>query len=634
MAETLNLATIYGTPIFTLQTFSPAVKNVYGASFSGAAGLWRFPAFYPVHSIVLDDLKKEMPAVTLSPEVIQHAQALAQPLQLPSDFSFITPPYKHQVDGVMHLYRFMRAGLFYSPGLGKCKITVDLQRLTQSKMLIVCPLVMLSTWIEEFAKHGNVTDVVAIDGSKKEKLSRIAKAQERAPQAVIVTYNVASLYTNDLIRIGYNAIVADESHQLKTPFSNRTKAVTALSARAARRVLLSGTPSLGSPFDMYAQLRFLGTYFCSENWWAFRKMFGVFPDYEKDEKVPKIVLGFKNLDIINTRVNLVSIRRTKEECLDLPDQNIIDILFPLYADQKGDYNRLIQDKADAGGVAIQHDILDGTLGHAQGPVLSAHIITDETITLLGKLDQLSSGFVYQTTINPRLCDGCAHVVPCTNNAVRPYSTLCQIVKKEPDPIVWRSKNNARLERCKDLLETITADEANKVIVWARYHAELDDIESAVKELGLRYVRVQGGMGSDALKIALDAFNNDATYKVYIAQVSTGIGITLNSANYTIYYNLPWSLEQYLQSLDRNYRIGQNRKVTVYRLIGRYTLDETKALALDQKIDFSNLVTASSVCAMCPDYFVRCHKHKIALYSEACKYDRKMLRHTASVKVIP
>lgn len=634
MTDTLKLGTIYGTPIFTLQCQSSAVKKVYGATFSGTTRSWRFPAFYPVHRIVLDDLKKEIPQLVLSPEVVQYVREIDQAVTLPDDFRFITEPYQHQIDGVLHLYRNLRAGLFYSPGLGKCKITVDLQRLTQDKMLVVCPLIMLGTWAEEFKKHGGISDVLIIDGSKKEKTARIAKAQQSPPTATIVTYNVASLYTEDILRIGYDAIIADESHQLKTPFSNRTQAVTALAMRAKRRVLLSGTPSLGSPFDMYAQLRFLGTYFCPENWWEFRRMFGVYPEWEKDERVPKMLLGFKNLDIMNDRVNLVSLKKTKEECLDLPAQIIIDEQFALYSEQKKEYNTLIMDRALGAGVALKYQILDGALSQADGLSCPPHIIADETITLLGKTDQVASGFVYMSTRNPGLCNNCEHVQTCTDTNIKPYSTLCKIATKEPPSVVHRNKANARLDRCRGLLEAILEDPNNKVIIWANYHPELEDIENTVKDLGISFVRVQGGMSREDLMGAMNTFNEDKDCRVYLGQVSTGIGVTLNAANYTIYYNLPWSLEHYLQSLDRNYRIGQTKKVTVYRLIGRYTLDESKAKALDQKIDFSTLVTSASICATCPDFYTRCNKHGIKLYDKECKYDRTMMRHTASVRVIP
>jgi hypothetical protein len=131
-----------------------------------------------------------------------------------------------------------------------------------------------------------------------------------------------------------------------------------------------------------------------------------------------------------------------------------------------------------------------------------------------------------------------------------------------------------------------------------------------------------------------AFNSDQRVRVYLGQVATGIGITLNASNYTLYYSLSWSLEHYLQSLDRNYRIGQTKPVTVYRLLGKHTLDESKAKALDQKIDFASLVTSASVCATCDDYYSRCHTRNIRLYDLECKFDREMMRETATIRRIP
>lgn len=634
MVHTLKLGTVYGTPVFTLQCLESAVKNVFGASFSGADKLWRFPAFFPVHKLVLSDLAKTLPGLQYTPDVLAHVERLAAPVNVPEEFSFITPPYQHQRDGVVHLLKHPRAALFYSPGLGKCKITVDLQRITQDRMLVLCPLVMLGTWAAEFKKHGNIEDVIIIDGTKKQKQAAIEKAQTSTPVATVLTYNVATLYTEDILKIKYTAIVADESHLLKTPFAKRTQAATTLASRAARRVLLSGTPSLGSPFDLYSQLRFLGTYFCPENWWVFRKRFGVFHPSEDGAAVPKILLGFKNIETMNSRVGLVSLKKTKEECLDLPDQRIIDEYFAMTNPTKDVYNTLILDKCLGAGSVIHDKILAGELDNKDGAVLDAHVIAPDLIVQLNKLDQLASNFVYLSTKNPLLCNGCVNVNKCSNEKIAPYTRECAVVKQEPAPVTINYANNARLERCVGLLESILADTANKVIIWAKYMPELDMIESAVKELKVKYVRVQGGFTRSQLTQAMDTFNNDAACSVYIGQVATGVGVTLNAANYTIYYNLPWSLDHYLQSLDRNYRIGQTKKVTVYRLLGRNTLDESKAAALDQKIDFSQLVTAKSICATCPDYHARCSKHNVKLYDDECKFERTMMRATATVGLLP
>ena len=637
MVPVLQISSVYRTPIFTLRVdlgLANEMKKVYGAVYHGDSTSWRFPAFFPVHSFVLSDLSKVVPNLELSEGTAAHVAELGKPAVLPIEFSFVTDPYQHQMDGLLHLYKHLRAGLFYSPGLGKCKVTVDLQRLTGDHSLILCPRVMLHTWAEEFGKHGNIDDVVVVDGySPKKKQQRIQEAIGTNPVATIVTYTMASLYYEELIKIPYSVIVADESHQMKTPFAKRTKAARALAGRAYRRILLSGTPSLGSPFDMYAQLRFLGKYFCAEHWWAFRKMFGVYPAHEVNEARPKILLGFKNLDIMNERVNLVCSRKTKEECLDLPDQTVIDVRFPVYGAQKKAYNNMIMERCDAAGSVVKDALEEGTLDQAAGKTLQPYVYVPEVISLLNKVDQIGSGFMYQTVKNPRLCDGCKHVHDCVENEVSPYTQKCKIIRKLPAPTVNSLKKNARLDELVGLLETVLEDEANKVIIWASYRVELDQIEKAVKKTKVGYVRVEGGMTGATVQQCMAQFNNEPACRVYIGQVSTGVGITLNAANYTIYYNLPWSLDHYLQSLDRNYRIGQDRKVVVYRLIGRHTLDEAKATALEQKIDFSDLVTKRSMCATCPE-ISRCLKHKIEIYDDDCVYDRTMLRDTAQVRLIP
>ena len=633
MESELTLGSVYNTPIFILKHTGQDLRAVYGAVFKDSARGWWFPAFWPVHNLVISDLQKSVPGLVLSAEVKAYNTTL-ETYTFPANFNYLTTPYAHQEEGLHHIHRNLRAGLFYSPGLGKCKIVIDLQRLTGDNMLILCPKVMLHTWAEEFEKHGGIKDVVILEGTKKRKLDLVSKATKTPPVAVITTYETATRLQKELIQVNYTAIIADESHQLKTPFSQRTKAATALASRAYRRILLSGTPSLGSPFDLYAQLRFLGNYLCPENWWAFRKRFGVFPPSEDSEKVPKILLGFKNLEIINKRVNLISILKTKEQCLDLPERQIIDKVFALSGAQKKQYNDFISNASDAVGFGVLTRMSQNELSFADGPTLEDYVIAPESITQLGKLDQINSGFLYRTKVNPRICNGCAQVGACVANSVVPYTSACAVVKQKPVGDTLDSKENTRLDECKALLESILEEPTNKVIIWTVYRRELDHIESVVQELGVKHVRVQGGLSTDELTQGRQAFNTDPECRVYVAQISTGIGVTLNAANYVIYYNLPWSLQHYLQSMDRNYRIGQTRPVVAYRLIAKHTLDEAKAAAMDQKIDFNKLVLNSNVCATCPEFAKRCSKFNIRLYDDACVFTREMDRKIVKVRPIP
>jgi len=632
MSAVLHTTQLNHTSVFYLEgLIPPRVTEVYGATFIKGHGRWFFPAFAPVHDKVVSDLKKVVKGLTASPAALALLQELRHPPKLPEGFTFITEPFAHQRAGLEWLLKHPRAGLFYDPGLGKCKITVDLYRATLDPMLILCPRVVLRTWAREFVTHGGITDTVVLSGTPKQKEALLTQIQERAPAATIVTYETAVRLAPALLRVKYRRIVADESHRIKAIHSIRTKAALMLSERAAGRVLLSGTPSLGSPLNLYAQLRFLGNYFAAESWLDYKKAYVTFPPEELRQGKPKTVLGFKNLDDLNDRVGEVCLRKTQEECLDLPEQRIIDVPFAVYGPQRALYNAIIENKGDEVGESVRHALLDGQLSQASGPTLKdAYVLATEPITQLNKLEQITSGFVHRTFDNPGFCNGCKNLVACVEAKVRPFTRRCEFVHQ---PTLEKEvfEKNARLDTFADLLEDLLEDAKNKVIVWTRYIAELDLIAAHLKKAGVPFVRVQGGMSTEAFEGAMHQFNTDPAIRVYLGQVASGIGVTLNAANYMVYFSLPWSLEQYLQSKARNYRIGQDKKTTVFRLLALDTTDFDKAAALDQKIDIEAMITGER-----GEAGTACEKHaQIRPNAKApCTCDGSVLRIVAKLVPIP
>jgi SNF2 family DNA or RNA helicase len=151
---------------------------------------------------------------------------------------------------------------------------------------------------------------------------------------------------------------------------------------------------------------------------------------------------------------------------------------------------------------------------------------------------------------------------------------------------------AAIEALSDLLDSILAEPTSKILIWARYSykgTELDAIQALVEAKGVGFVRVDGRTGSK-IQDLVDRFNTDHAIRVYIAQIATGVGITLNAASYMIYFSIDYSLGTYLQSLDRNYRIGQKSAVTVYRLIGSGTVDGAILQLLDCKVEVDRILT--------------------------------------------
>lgn len=601
VSSTLHLVPHPISPLYRLEgPFPQKIDEVFGAT--NVKGIWYFPAFRPAHDRVVEDLFKVVRGLRLTPEVQTHLQDHIVEKDLPEGFTFVTEPFAHQREALVWAYNRPRAGLFLAPGLGKCKITVDLHRLTGNRMLILCPKVVLATWKREFARHGNVDDVIVVAGSKKAKHEALAAAKARMPAAVVITYESATLLAEKVLELSYDAIVLDESHRIKSVASARTKAALVLADKAKRRLLLSGTPSLGSPFGLYPQLRLLGRFFMPENWTEFQKKFGIYDPAQLASGKLQQVQGYRNVSTVQKRVTSVCIRKYLEDCIDLPKRQIIDVPFELEDAQADFYDDLLVGAADSWGMKVELSLIQGKLNVGSGKEIEhPYVWAPEAVARLNKLEQVTSGFVNQTDANPGLCNGCPNLDRCIEDRIRPYTNKCLVAPKAAKTTALRLKN-ARLAAFSDILDDILEDPANKVIVWTKYLPELDDIEKHVKDRGdVEYVRVQGGMPLPAFEQAMETFNTDPNCRLYIGQVASGIGVTLNAANYMIYYSLPWSLEHYDQSMARNYRIGQDRPVIVYRLLAEGTIDRDKAAALDQKVDIDALLTSAEEREPCPKH---------------------------------
>lgn len=67
--------------------------------------------------------------------------------------------------------------------------------------------------------------------------------------------------------------------------------------------------------------------------------------------------------------------------------------------------------------------------------------------------------------------------------------------------------------------------------------------------------------------------NSETFIFLLSTKAGGLGLNLMSANHVILYDSDWNPQLDLQAMDRAYRIGQTKKVYVYRLVTEATVEE-------------------------------------------------------------
>jgi SNF2 family DNA or RNA helicase len=72
---------------------------------------------------------------------------------------------------------------------------------------------------------------------------------------------------------------------------------------------------------------------------------------------------------------------------------------------------------------------------------------------------------------------------------------------------------------------------------------------------------------------VDAFQNGSSSLFLISLKAGGFGLNLTAADYVIHLDPWWNPAVESQATDRAHRIGQTRRVTVYRLITKNTIEE-------------------------------------------------------------
>jgi SNF2 family DNA or RNA helicase len=148
-------------------------------------------------------------------------------------------------------------------------------------------------------------------------------------------------------------------------------------------------------------------------------------------------------------------------------------------------------------------------------------------------------------------------------------------------------SNAKLNLLEEVLDDL-GDQ--KVVIFARFLAEIKAIKGLLESRGTRYQFIDGSVPLSERGAVVEEFQKDPDCKVFIAQIQTaGLGITLHAANVAIFYSLDYSYANLDQAKARLHRIGQKNTVTYLYLITKGTVDEKIFKTLSKKEDVAKLI---------------------------------------------
>src|SRR6201999_270205 len=130
--------------------------------------------------------------------------------------------------------------------------------------------------------------------------------------------------------------------------------------------------------------------------------------------------------------------------------------------------------------------------------------------------------------------------------------------------------SAKLEWLSDTLPELIAA-GRRVLLFSQFTSMLRLIEQAVTALDIPYCLLTGATQNRPEVIA--RFQSGAAPLFLISLKAGGTGLNLTAADTVIHYDPWWNPAVETQATDRAHRIGQTKKVFVYKLVTTGTVEE-------------------------------------------------------------
>ncbi|KIK23702.1 hypothetical protein PISMIDRAFT_100044 [Pisolithus microcarpus 441] len=125
-----------------------------------------------------------------------------------------------------------------------------------------------------------------------------------------------------------------------------------------------------------------------------------------------------------------------------------------------------------------------------------------------------------------------------------------------------------------LLRDWRKDRSNKVLLFTKSVKLLEMLEFHLGKNGYGFLKLDGSTKQSDRMPMIDEFHRNPDVFVFlISTLAGGTGLNLTGANKVVIFDPNWNPAHDLQAMDRAYRFGQRRDVSVYRLLGAGSIEE-------------------------------------------------------------
>jgi len=333
----------------------------------------------------------------------------------------------------------------------------------------------------------------------------------RRTAVVITSYGTLARDVEGFAKVAWHIAICDEAQAVKNAGTSAATAVRRIDAR--QRLALTGTPVENHLGELHALLG-----------WAVPGVLGPAAQFTQAFRKPIEEDGdVARQALLRRRVAPFLLRRTKTAvAADLPPRTDIDVAVELGPAQRRLYETI-------------RLAMDGRVRAA---------IAERGLSRSG-LDVIEA-------------------------LLRLRQTCC-----DPHPSVHRQADgcaeSAKLDALAELLRTLL-DEGRTVLVFSQFTSLLDLVESEVlTPAGATWLRLDGQ--SRDRPALVERFQRGEAPVFLLSLKAGGTGLTLTAADSVILLDPWWNPAVERQAADRAHRIGQERPVTIYRLVVSGTVEE-------------------------------------------------------------
>jgi hypothetical protein len=334
--------------------------------------------------------------------------------------------------------------------------------------------------------------------------------------------------------LNWDVGILDESTFIKSPGSKVSKFFRRkLAPRTTYRMILSGSAYVKRPLDVWAQCNFaVGDEVFAPAFLPFKMQYSIPHQY-----IRGAILGYKNLDDLVRRLANVAVMLKKTDVLDLPPFVHETRMVELCPKSR----------------KVYQDLVDEALAELD----TGEVTSDHVFTMIRKLAQITSGFVYPD------CD------PETPDI-------------KPAPV------RLGTEKLDVLMEILENRDSPTVVIVQMDEEERMIVEAVQKRFKFTPKVLNGSVhGAEARHKMIESASNDP---VFIMKESVGArGIDVKFADMMVFYAHSYNTEAYTQILSRNHRGGQTHSITYIHLLAKSTIDLKIMKALEKDLNLADSI---------------------------------------------